>query len=399
MSDVYLLDALRTPRGRARPNGGLARVSPLHLITQLLDGLKDRSADLPQGVEDLIVGSASQVGEQGGDLARTAALLAGWNTSGMTLNRFCASGVDAIATAAARISFGTANLQVAGGVESVSRVPMYSDEAPIWRDPEVVERTGAVQMGVAADLIATLEGFEREELDAYALRSQQRAAQAWEQGRFAASVLPVRLDGDVVLAHDEAIRPQTTAESLAAMAPAFTSFGERGQDDLVRRHHPEVGEIRHLHTVGNSPAIVDGAGLVVLGDGLAAQRTGLRPRARILTAATASVDPVIMLTAGQAAVEKALRTAGLCPGDIDVYEIAEAFAATCVKFQRDLDLADGQINPNGGTIAMGHAFGGTGAILLASCLDELERTRARYGAVAVSGAAGTGSALIIERMP
>jgi acetyl-CoA C-acetyltransferase len=396
LTDVYVLATLRTPRGKARPGGGLAEVTPLDLVTQLLAGLSERAATLPDAVEDLIVGSASQTGEQGGDLARTAALLAGWAGSGMTLNRFCASGIDAITTAAAHIAFGSAGLLAAGGVESVSRVPVFSDRAPIWRDREVVERVGAVQMGIAADLIATLEGFEREQLDAYALRTQRRAAAAWEQGRFAGSLLPVRHGGRVVLDRDEAVRPGTTAEGLAALEPAFAALGAQGQDDLVRRRRPDVTEIRHLHTAGTSPAIVDGAGLAVLGDAAAAKAAGLRPRARIVAAATAAVDPVVMLTAGQAAVEKALARAGLAPGDIDVFEVAEAFAATCLKFQRDLGVADEQFNPNGGTIAMGHAFGATGPILLASCLDELERTGGRYGVVAVGGAAGTGSATVVE---
>ncbi|MEO3782040.1 acetyl-CoA C-acyltransferase [Actinocorallia sp. B10E7] len=398
MTDVYVLSTLRTPRGKARPGGGLAGVAPLELVTQLLGGLAGRAGTLPDAVEDLVVGSASQTGEQGGDLARTAAILAGWNASGITLNRFCASGVDAVNTATARIAFGSAGLLAAGGVESVSRVPMFSDQAPIWRDPQVVERAGAVQMGIAADLIATLEGFERQQLDAYALRSQRRAAAAWEQGRYAGSLLPVRHEGEIVLDRDEAIRPDTTLEGLAAMRPAFAGLGAQGQDDLVRRHHPEVGEIRHLHTAGTSPALVDGAGLVVLGDAAAAQATGLRPRARIVAAATAAVDPVVMLTAGQAAVEKALKQAGLSPCDIDVFEVAEAFAATCLRFQRDLGVGDEQFNPNGGTIAMGHAFGATGPILLASCVDELERTGGRYGVVAVSGAAGTGSATVVENI-
>lgn len=401
MTDVYVLATLRTPRGKGRPGGGLSGITPLELLTRLLAGVGDRAAALPGLVEDLIVGSATQTGEQGGDLARTAAVLAGWgeSASGMTLNRFCASGVDAINTAAAHVAFGSAGLIAAGGVESVSRVPMFADQAPIWSDREVVERVGSVQMGIAADLIATLEGLEREQLDGYALRSQRRAAAAWEQGRFAGSLLPVR-DGDqVVLDHDETVRPGTTAESLAALEPAFAALGAKGQDDLVRRRRPEVGEIRHLHTAGSSPAIADGAGIAVLGDAAAAAASGLRPRARVVAAATAAVDPVIMLTAGQAAAEKALKRAGLAPGDVDVFEIAEAFAATCLKFQRDLGVTDEQLNLNGGTIAMGHAFGATGPILLASCVDELERTGGRYGVIAVSGAAGTGSATVLERVP
>jgi acetyl-CoA C-acetyltransferase len=393
--NVYVLDALRTPRGKARPGGGLSTVPPLDLVVRVLTALAERTR-LPAGaVEDVVLGSATQTGEQGGDLARTAAILAGWGetTSGMTLNRFCASGVDAINTAAAQIAFDSAGLVAAGGVESVSRVPMFSDEAPIWRDREVIERSGAVPMGVAADLIATLEKFEREELDAYGVRTQRRAAAAWEQGRFDATVLPVATEDGRLLERDEAIRPGVTLERLAELPPAFT-----GADELVHRRHPEVGEIRHLHTVATSPTLVDAAGIVLLGDATAAGAAGLRPRARIIATATASVDPVVMLTAGQAAVSRALGRAGLTPADIAVFEVAEAFAATCLKFQRDLGVDDERFNPNGGTIAMGHAFGATGPILVASCVAELERTGGRYGVVAVSGAAGTGSATVLERV-
>jgi acetyl-CoA C-acetyltransferase len=401
LTDVYVLATLRTPRGRARPDGGLAEVAPLELVAQLLAGLSERTGAAAGAVEDLLIGSATQSGEQGGDLARTAALLAGWgeSASGMTLNRFCASGVDAVNTAAAQIAFGSAGLVAAGGVESVSRVPMFSDRAPIWCDPQVMERAGSVQMGIAADLIATLEGFEREQLDAYGLRSQHRAAAAWRAGRFAGSLLPVRHGGRVVLDRDEAVRPGVEAGDLAALPPAFAALGAKGQDDLVRSRRPDVTEIRHLHTVGTSPALADGAGIALLGDSAAASAAGLTPRARVVAAATAAVDPVVMLTAGQAAVRKALDRAGLTPDRVDVFEVAEAFAATCLKFQRDLRVADEQFNPNGGTIAMGHAFGATGPILLASCVDELERTGGRYGVIAVSGAAGVGSATVVERMP
>jgi acetyl-CoA C-acetyltransferase len=448
MVDAYVFEALRTPRGKARPGGGLAGVPAPHLLVHLLRGLAARTGVPPSAVEDLIVGAATQHGEQGGDVARTAALLAGWRaTSGMTVNRFCASGVDAVTTGAALIASGMAGLLVAGGVESVSRVPMYADGAPIWRDPEVIAEVGAVQMGTAADLIATLEGFEREELDAYGLRTQVLAAEAWRDGRYGSSVLAVRADsgavdsgtttaatsgkpwpsggpdaatlgkpwvpgdvdattspelsrssagdGVVLLDRDEAIRPNTTAESLAAL-PVL--YADAAQDALVRRHHPEVAEIRHLHTAGTSPTLVDAAGLVLLGDADAAGRWGLRPRARIAGAASVAVDPVIMLTGGQVAAQAALKRAGVHPDDVAVFEVAEAFAATCLKFQRDLGIDDERFNPNGGTIAMGHAFGATGPILIAGCVDELERRGERYGVVAVSGAVGVGTAIVLERV-
>ncbi|MFB9906940.1 acetyl-CoA C-acyltransferase [Allokutzneria oryzae] len=390
---AYLLDTRRTPRGKAKPTGGLASRTPLQLLEPLLTTL---GGDLP--IDDVILGCATQTGEQGGNIARTAAALAGWTgTPGMTLNRFCASGVDAISTAAAHITFGTANLVIAGGVESVSHAPMFSDQAPLYRDPTVISRLGSVHMGIAADLIATLEDLHRAELDAYGLRTQHRAAAAWQNGRHHAT--PIHDDyGTVLLDHDEALRPHTTADELAALPPAFTELGLHGQDDLVRRHHPEVTEIRHLHTVGTSPTLADAAAITLIGTAETAERHGLRPRARIAAAATAAVDPVIMLTAGQHAVQKLLASTGLHPDDIAVYEIAEAFAASCVKFERDLAITDDRLNPNGGTIAMGHAFGATGAILAQSCVDELERRNARHGIIAVSGAAGVGSALLLTRV-
>ncbi|MFI1213480.1 acetyl-CoA C-acyltransferase [Streptomyces sp. NPDC020802] len=398
MSDVYLYDAIRTGRGKAKAGGGLAHRTPLQLLSTLLADL-GRRHDLPSGaIADLVIGAATQTGAQGGNLARTAAILAGWHrTPGMMLNRFCASGIDAINTAAARTRLGTDGLVVAGGVESVSHAPMYSDHGPLFEDPDIAVRAGSVAMGIAADLIATMEGFDRAELDAFGARSQQRAHGAWQAGRFAADVVDVPgLDGEV-FATDEAIRAHATADSLAQLEPAFAKLGASGQDDLVRRHHPEIGEIRHLHTVGTSPTLVDAAAITLIGSARAGAEYGLRPRARIVSAASVAVDPVVMLTGGQEAVERALEQAGLHPDEIAVFEFAESFAATCLKFQRDLTIDDDRFNPNGGTIAMGHAFGATGAILAANCVGELERRGERYGVIAVSGAAGLGSATVLER--
>jgi acetyl-CoA C-acetyltransferase len=336
----------------------------------------------------VVLGAASQVGEQGANLARTAVLRAGWGSGvpGVTVNRFCASGLDAVAQTAARIRAGDLDLAVAGGVESVSRVPMFSDGGPLWSDP------GAVHMGVAADLNATIDGWTRDQLDGYAVETQAKAARAWEAGHYATSVVPVG-----AFAADELVRRDTTAQALAALPPAFADLGRAGQDAAALAAHPAVGAIAHRHTVGTSPALADGAALVLLGSGAAAEATGLRPRARVVAAATVATDPVIMLTAGQEAVGKVLARAGLRPADVDVYEFAEAFSALCLRFRRDLDAGPDRLNPNGGTIAMGHAFGATGAILLGGCVDELERRDGRYGVAAVSGAAGLGVAVLIER--
>jgi acetyl-CoA C-acetyltransferase len=385
---VFVLDWLRTPRGKGSPKGSLHHLTPVDLVVHLQRALVARTGLDPGSVEDVILGTASQVGEQGANLARTAVLRAGWGPGvpGATVNRFCASGLDAVAQTAARIRAGDLDLAVAGGVESVSRVPMFSDGGPLWSDP------GAVHMGVAADLNATIDGWTRDQLDGYAVETQAKAARAWDAGHFATSVVPVG-----AFAADELVRRDTTTESLAALPPAFADLGRAGQDAAALAAHPAVGAIAHRHTVGTSPALADGAALVLLGSAKAAEATGLRPRARVVAAATVATDPVIMLTAGQEAVQKVLARAGLRPADVDVYEFAEAFSALCLRFRRDLDAGPDRLNPNGGTIAMGHAFGATGAILLGGCVDELERRDGRYGVAAVSGAAGLGVAVLVER--
>jgi acetyl-CoA C-acetyltransferase len=385
---VFVLDWLRTPRGKGTPRGSLHHVTPVDLVVHLQRALVARTGLDPAAVEDVVLGAASQVGEQGANLARTATLRAGWGSTvpGGTVNRFCASGLDAVAQTAARIRAGDLDLAVAGGVESVSRVPMFSDGGPLWTDP------GAVHMGVAADLNATIDGWTRDQLDGYAVETQAKAARAWDAGHFARSVVPVG-----AFAVDELVRRGTTTESLAALPPAFADLGRAGQDAAALAAYPSVGAIAHRHTVGTSPALADAAALVLLGSARAAEATGLRPRVRVVAAATAATDPVVMLTAGQLAVEKVLARGGLRPADVDVYEFAEAFSALCLRFRRDLDAGPDRLNPNGGTIAMGHAFGATGTILLGGCVDELERREGRYGVAAVSGAAGLGVAVLVER--
>jgi len=404
VDDAYVLDVVRTPRGRASARGSLHGLTAIDLVVHLQRALVERTGIDPGRVDDVTLGCATQVDEQGADLARTASLLAGWGPSvpGVTLNRFCASGIDAVGQTAARVRAGDLDLAVAGGVESVSRVPMFADRGALYADPAVVRRLGSVHMGIAADLNATLEGFTRAELDAYGLETQTKAARAREEGAFAKSLVPVPADDDGQgLDHDELVRPDTTAASLAALPPAFAQLGADGQDALalaVADGIRPLDRIEHLHTVGTSPAVADAACLLLVGSARAARATGLAPRARVVAAASTAVDPVVMLTAGQSAVEQVIARAGLSPEDIDVFEFAEAFAALCLRFRRDLDAGPDRMNPNGGTMAMGHAFGATGAILVGQCVEELERRGGRWGVAAVSGAAGLGTAVLVERV-
>lgn len=401
MREVLVTDFVRTPRGKASPRGGLAHLTATDLVVHLMSALPDRTGLDPGQVEDVVLGCASQVAEQGANPARTAALLAGWGAGvgGVMVNRFCASGIDAVAGTAARLRSGDLGLAVAGGVESVSRVPIFSDGGPLWTDPATVRSVGSVHMGIAADLCATLAGHSRPELEEYAVGSHAKAAAAWARGDFDRSVVPVpALEGGPGLERDEHIRANTTAESLASLPPAFAELGASGQDAIALGANPIVDRIEHVHTAGTSPAMADAAALLVLGTREGVETTGLRPRARLVAAATAAVDPVIMLTAGQEAVERVLRKAGLQPGDIDVFEFAEAFSSLCLTFREDLRVGGDRMNPNGGTMAMGHAFGATGAILIGQCIEELESRAGRYGVAAVSGAAGVGSAVLIERV-
>jgi acetyl-CoA C-acetyltransferase len=405
-SEAFVLDYVRTPRGKASRKGSLSSHSPLDLVVHLQNALVERNGLDVESVDDVTLGCASQVDEQGSNIARTAALLAGWGDSvpGGTINRFCASGVDAVGQTAARIRADDLQLAVAGGVESVSRVPMFVDRGPLWADAEIIRTIGSVHMGIAADLNATMDGFTREQLDAYGLETQLKAAKARADGAFARSLVPVPPKGDGPgLDHDELVRPDTTLEGLAALPPAFAELGAGGQDAialgaLASAPGEEVASIDHLHTVGTSPAMADASALLLLGNAAAAERAGLTPRARIIGSASTSVNAVVMLTAGQSAVEQVIARAGLTPNDIDVFEFAEAFSALCLRFRRDLDAGPDRMNPNGGTMAMGHAFGATGAILVGSCVEELERRDGRYGVAAVSGAAGLGVAVLVERI-
>lgn len=398
---AYLYEAIRTPRAKATARGGLADRSPIELLVVLLDELGKRTDLDPGLVDDVIIGAARQHGDQGSNIARIAPLMAGWGPAvpGTTISRACASGLEAMNTAAARIKAEDAGLIVSGGVESLSRVPMFSEAGPLWNDPLVMATVGSIHMGIAADLVATLEGFERAELDAFGCRTQVLAADAQAAGRFDRSLVAVpSADGSRMCATDEHIRPGTTLELLAQLAPAFAELGAAGQDAIALRQYPELQEIRHVHTRGTSPSLADGAALILVGDQAAGRRLKVAPRARIVASAVRAVDPVLMLTAGQDATVAVLERAGVSVEDIDRFEFAEAFSSLCLRFQRDLHVEDERFNVNGGTIAIGHAFGATGPFLVANLIDELERSGGRYGVAAVSGAAGIGVATLIERI-
>lgn len=400
MQTAYLFDAIRTPRGKARPTGALYSVPPLRLVTTLLASLGQRTHLDPAWVDDLLLGCVTAVGEQGGNLARAAILAAGWPLSipGLQLNRFCASGLEAINLAAAKVRAGWADLVLAGGVESMSRAPMGADGGALAEDVALREEVGIVPQGVSADLLATLEGFSRPALDEYALCSQTRAAAAAANGYFRSLTPVLDEEGRPLLAHDEHLRPDTTLEKLAALAPAFAKMGAQF-DRLALRAYPQLSAVRHDHTAGNSSGIVDGAALVLVGSREAGARMGLPPRARILAAVTVGSEPTLMLTGPAPAAQRALRQAGMSVSDVDLWEVNEAFAAVVLKFVRDMGLRDlGNINVNGGAIALGHPLGATGAILVGTALDELERRGLNTALVTLCAAGGMGIATILERL-
>lgn len=382
MIDAVVVGGARTPRGKGSAKGALHACTPIELVVHLLGALEGSAS----AVEDLLLGCATQVDAQGANLARTAALVGGWNVPGATINRFCASGLDAVALAAARIRAGDLGVVVAGGVESVSRVPVFADRGPLYADPAIAARLGSVHMGVAADLVATLDRVERDALDDYADRSRAKARAAPRSP----SLVPL-----AGLDHDELLDGAPDRATLATYPPLFA---DPAAEARVLARYPEAGPLRHLHTRGNSPQLADAAALLVLADRASAGRLGVRPRARIVATATCAVDPVIMLTAGQLAAEQVLARAGVAPREVAVFQFAEAFAALCLRFMRAFDVDHDRLNPHGGTIALGHAFGATGAILALDVIDELERRQARYGVACVSGAAGLGSAILFERI-
>jgi acetyl-CoA C-acetyltransferase len=402
-TEAFIYEAIRTPRGRGKKTGSLHGIKPISLVTGLVDELRTRHPNLDTDrVSDLILGVVSPVGDQGAVIARTAAIASGLpdTVAGLQVNRFCASGLEAVNQAAQKVRAGWDELVIAGGVESMSRVPMGSDGGAWALDPETNYETYFVPQGVGADLIATIEGFSREDVDAYAVRSQERAAKAWAGGYFAKSVVPVKdRNGVVVLDHDEHMRPDTTVEGLAKLGPSFEGIGEMGGFDAValQKYH-WVEKINHVHHAGNSSGIVDGAAILLIGNEEVGQQLGLTPRARIVATAVTGSDPTIMLTGPTPATQKLLKTAGLGVEDIDLFELNEAFASVVMKFQKDLDIPDEKLNVNGGAIAMGHPLGATGAMITGTMVDELERREARRAVVTLCIGGGMGLATLIERV-
>lgn len=401
MTDAYIFDALRTPRGKGKSNGALYEVKPIHLLAILLQALQQRNQLTTAEVDDLLLGCVTPVGDQGFNIAKTALLYAGWShqVSGLQLNRYCASGLEAVNTAAMKLRAGWADLIVAGGVESMSRVPIGSDGGQLLFDPEVIESTNTIPQGIAADLIATVENFTRLDVDAYALQSQQRTANAWENGYFNKAIIPIYdQNGLPILEKDETFRSDATLESLGKLPSAFANVGAIGFDEVALKRYPEVEFIHHVHTAGNSSGIVDGAALVLLASKEKGEALGLKPRARIVSIANVGTEPTIMLTGPAPATQKALKVAGMTSKNIDLWECNEAFAAVPLKFQRDLDIDPERLNVNGGAIAMGHPLGATGAMLLGTLLDELERRDLTTGLVTLCAGGGMGIATIIERV-
>ncbi len=400
--DAFIVDAVRTPRGRGKAGvGALSGLTPLWLLRGVLQGLQQRSNLDTALVDDVVIGCVTPVGEQGGCIARTAVLDAGWarSVAGITQSRFCASGLESVNLAAAKVASGFENLVVAGGVESMSRVPMGSDGGAWLHDARVIETLGLVPQGISADLIATREGFSREQLDAYAVQSQQRAAAAQAAGRFARSLLPVHDEaGTLVLDRDEIVRGDASVEALAALKPSFAAMGAQGLDARALRFFPDTPAIQHVHHAGNSSGIVDGAAAVLVANAAGLAASGLRARARIRAVAVTGSDPTLMLTGPTPAVQKALAQAGMRAGDIDLWEINEAFAVVPLQTQRALALDPQRVNVNGGAIALGHPLGATGSMLLATVLDELERRNESTACVTLCVGGGMGIATVLERV-
>ena len=401
MTDAWIFDAVRAPRGKGKPDGALYSVKPVDLAAGLLRGLQARNDLDTAEVDDVLLGCVTPVGDQGADIAKTAALVAGWDerVAGVQLNRFCASGLEADNLAAMKVRSGFEDLVVAGGVESMSRVPMGSDGGAWALDPATNLACQFVPQGIGADLIATLEGFSPEDVDAFALRSQQKATQARRDQLFARTLVPVTdQNGLVLLDHDEFIRPDTSLEGLGRLKPSFEMMGQMGFDATALRKYSQVERINHVHTPGNSSGIVDGAALMLIGSEAKGRQLGLMPRGRIIATAVTGSDPTIMLTGPAPATRKALAKAGLAIDDIDLFEVNEAFASVVLKFMKDLRVPEEKVNVNGGAIAMGHPLGATGCIILATLLDELERRQLRYGLATLCVGGGMGIATIIERV-
>lgn len=398
---AFIYDAVRTPRSKGKPGGRLHEVKPIDLGAGLLRALQARHDLDTARVDDVVMGCVTPIGEQGSDVSKMIVQNADWDESvaGVQLDRFCASGLEAVNIAAQKVASGWEDLVVAGGVESMSRVPMGSNGGPMSSDPAFAAKTGFVPQGIGADTIATLEDWSREEVDAYALESQRRAAQARDRGYFDRSVIPVRDENGLsILDRDDFIKPDTTLEGLAGLNPSFAMLGQFGFDDVILRKYPSLERVEHVHTPGNSSGIVDGSSAVLIGSETAGRDLGLTPRARIVATAVLATDPIIMLTGPGPAAKKCLRKAGLNKDDIDLWEINEAFASVALRYMRDLDINHDITNVNGGAIAMGHPLGATGAMLVGVMLDELERRDLRRGMLSLCVGGGMGISTVIERV-
>ncbi|WP_180078660.1 acetyl-CoA C-acetyltransferase [Acinetobacter sp. YH12208] len=399
MSEAYIIDAIRTPRGKGKKDGSLHQVKPISLLTGLLNELQARHQFDTSKVDDIVLGCVTPIGDQGADIAKTAAIAAGWDNdvAGVQINRFCASGLEAVNLAAQKIRSGWEDLVVAGGVESMSRVAMGSDGGPWALDPETNMACDFIPQGIGADLIATIDGYSRTDVDQFAEQSQKKAAAAQANGYFNASVIPVKdKAGVVILDKDEFIKPTTTAEGLGKLNPSFATIGQMGFDAIALQKYPEVGTVNHVHHAGNSSGIVDGAAVVLIASEQAIKEQGLKPRAKVLATALVGADPTIMLTGPAPAARKALAKAGLTIDDIDLFEVNEAFAAVVMRFISELNVDPAKVNVNGGAIAMGHPLGATGAMILGTLLDELERQGKKRGLATLCVGGGMGIATIIE---
>jgi acetyl-CoA C-acetyltransferase len=400
-NEAFIFDAIRTPRGKGKATGALHEVKPVTLLSGLLTAVQQRNGFDTQAVDDVVMGCVTAVGDQGADIAKTAALAAGWDddVAGVVVNRFCASGLEAVNMAAMKVRSGWENLVVAGGVESMSRTPMGSDGGAWAMDPETNFTTGFMPQGIGADLIATLGGYRREDVDAFAVASHQKAAAAWQRGAFANSVIPVTdRNGMTILAHDELIRADSSLESLGALNASFQMMGEMGFDGVARKRYPQIEKIHHIHSPGNSSGIVDGAAVVLVGSEAAARQFDMILRARVVATALVGTDPTIMLTGPAPAARKALKVARMEVSDIDLFEVNEAFASVVMRFIHDMGVAPDKVNVNGGAIAMGHPLGATGAMILGTLLDELEARGLSTGLATLCVGGGMGIATIIERV-
>jgi acetyl-CoA C-acetyltransferase len=401
MADAYIYDAVRTPRGKGKKDGSLHEITGLNLAVQVLEALRDRNDLDTSKVDDVILGCVTPIGEQGADIARTAVLAAGWaqTTAGVQVNRFCASGLEAVNIATAKVKSGESDFAVGGGIEAMSRVPMGSDGGAWPTDPSSAFPLYFVPQGVSADMIATKYGISRDDVDAYSVESHKRAAKAWAEGRFKNSVIPIKDQlGLIRLDHDETIRPNSDMQTMGALNPSFAALGEMAFDAVIGQRYPEVERLVHVHTPGNSSGIVDGSAGVLIGSLEAGKALGLKPRAKILGGASIGSEPSIMLTGPEYVTRKLLGKLGMEPGDIDIYELNEAFAAVVLRYMQALDIDHGKINVNGGGISMGHPLGATGAMITGIALDELERSNKSTALITLCIGGGMGTATVIERV-